>query len=567
MIYCRSSFSTILEIPGLLSKLILDNFYPSFDLYNDLVLNNKLIEFEDYIYNLSGISVSDSLIDSSLTPKEIFDKLGYDFYECRTEDDINYFKRYYAKGEELCTFLSNRLSRCYVFWVVRRDALKLNREEYTKPSREDEYGTSVMSIQFDKSKYNRLSIKNRYNDTINNPDATYGNNLDNIYPGLTRSFYSTYGLITRSSLESNFYMNGYVYGSDKRFYKYNYCYNGIYYCTDNIIIDNDSVLKYPKEKYIIFDYFVLDLVNKKLFCYDSSINDSLSSVIGNIKYINIFNDNTNMCKYVNIINDSNDKFVITLSRDNKLIKFENDSCKELPDRFLIMNRYLKELCLYNLNSIGNDVLYSNTDLEYLKCDNVLFIGDDFLRSNVNLSFIVLPYCNSIGSYFLSSNRILSSIFIPNVLKIGKNFLFSNIFLNSIECNRLEYLDSNFLYNNDSISCIRFDSLVSVGNYFMFNNKRIDDISFDSLEVIGNNFLMNNLYISSVNLPCVKYIGKYFMSMNENINYIKIPNVEYIGNYFLYKNRNRIDVICNSNVRYENKVNKIFIDNISKGRTK
>lgn len=566
MVYCRSSFSSILEVPGLLSKLLIDNFYPSFDLYNDLVSNNKLIEFEDYIYNISGIKFDVSSVDTVLSPKEIFDELGYDFYECKSEDDINKFKKYYAKGEELCTFLSNRLSRCYVFWVVKRNALELNRDDYVCPRREDEYGTSVMSIQFDRSKYNRLSIKNRYNDTINNPDATYGNNLDNIYSGLTRSFYNTYGLLSRNSLECNFDMNDYVYCG--KFYKYNYCYNGIYYCTDNIIIDNSKVIEYPKEKYVVFDYYILDLVNKKLCCYDNSIDDSLMSVVGNIVSIKIYNDKVKMCKYINIINDREEEFRFVLSRDNKLIGIENNSCEVLPDRFLIMNRYLKELCLYNLSSIGNDVLYSNTDLEYIKCDGVLSIGDDFLRSNIKLSFIVLPCCKGIGSYFLSSNRILSNVFIPNVEVIGKNFMFSNIFLSSIECNSLRYLDSNFLYNNDSIKSIKFDSLVRVGNYFMFNNKKITDISFDSLEVIGDNFLMNNLNISMVNLPRVKYVGKYFMSMNENVKYIKVPNVEYIGNYFLYKNRNVLDVVCNDKVRCDDRVNRIFIDSIdTKGRIK
>lgn len=555
MVYCRSSFSSILEVPGLLSKLIIDNFYPSFDLYNDLVSNNKLIEFEDYIYNISGIKFDVGSVDTVLSPREIFDKLGYDFYECKSEDDINKFKKYYFKGEELCTFLSNRLSRCYVFWVVKRNALELNREDYVSPRREDEYGTSVMSIQFDRSKYNRLSIKNRYNDTINNPDATYGNNLDNIYPGLTRSFYNTYGLLSRNSLECNFDMNSYVYCS--KFYKYNYCYNGIYYCTDNIIIDNGKVIEYPKEKYVVFDYYILDLVNKKLSCYDSSIDDSLMGVVGSIVSIKIYNDKVKMCKYINIINDREEEFRFVLSRDNKLIGIENNTCEVLPDRFMIMNRYLKELCLYNLSSVGNDVLYSNTDLEYMKCDGVLSIGDDFLRSNIKLSFVVLPCCKRIGSCFLSSNRILSNVVIPNVEVIGKNFMFSNIFLSSIECNSLRYLDSNFLYNNDSIRFIKFDSLVRVGNYFMFNNKKLTDISFDSLEVIGDNFLMNNLNVSMVNLPRVKYIGKYFMSMNEKVNLVRVPNVEYIGNYFLYKNRN---------VRCNDKVNRMFVD-VIKGRVK
>lgn len=562
MLYCRSSFSTILEMPGLLSKILLDKFYPSLDLYNDLYSNNKIIEFEDYIYNLSGITINNSIIDSTHTPKEIFNKLGYDFYECKTEEDINSFKKYYAKGEKLCTFESNRLLRCYIFWVVKRNALQLKREDYLTPNREDEYGTSVMSIQFDKSKYNRLSIKNRYNDAINNPDATYGNNLDNIYPGLTRSFFNTYGLIAKSSLESNFSLDNHVYASDKKYYKYNYNYNGIYYTTNNIIIDSNKINTYPKEKYIIFDYFVLDLVNKQLYCYDNKIEESFPKVIGNIKYINIYNDKENNCKHINITNDKQEKYIITLSKDNKLINIENDTCQILPDRFLIMNRFLKQLNLNKITTIGNQVLYSNTELEYINCECIVNIGDDFLRNNINLSFIILPNCKKIGSYFLSSNRILTNISIPKVEEIGNNFLFSNLFIKNIDSDKLKIIGNNFLYNNDNIKVINLNSVIKIGNFFMFNNKKIEHINMNNLEIVGSNFLINNLNVIYINLPNIKFIDKYFMSMNQLISYINIPNIEYISDYFLYKNKCNIDIIYNKQVICENKVNKIIQDIIN-----
>ena len=50
---CRELFSTILDNhPGLLSKILLDNFYPSHDLYDDLVRMTYVLTFKNYIYNI-----------------------------------------------------------------------------------------------------------------------------------------------------------------------------------------------------------------------------------------------------------------------------------------------------------------------------------------------------------------------------------------------------------------------------------------------------------------------------------------------------------------------------------
>ena len=88
------------------------------------------------------------------------------------------------------------MKSCRVWFAVKKNVDEIKSEDFKKPRREDDYGTSVISIQFSKSKINYLSIKNRYNHTITdvNPDSTYGNNLDNIIVGLTQAFVETYNL-------------------------------------------------------------------------------------------------------------------------------------------------------------------------------------------------------------------------------------------------------------------------------------------------------------------------------------------------------------------------------------
>ena len=190
---CRELFPIILETKGLLSKIIMSKFARNYFLYDDLIENDMIEQFKNYIYSLVDVENKDYLsINKSI--KELLNEAGYDFYECHSESDIQSFRKYYAPGEELCTFTNgNRLERCFVFFAVKKNVDEIKRENFQNPERQDEYGTSVISIQFTRNGHT-LSIKNRYNHKVNNPDATFGNNLENIISGLTKAFEDEYNL-------------------------------------------------------------------------------------------------------------------------------------------------------------------------------------------------------------------------------------------------------------------------------------------------------------------------------------------------------------------------------------
>ena len=48
---CRELFPSILEEKGVLSKIILSNFYPNHNLYDDIIDNKLENNFKNYIYN------------------------------------------------------------------------------------------------------------------------------------------------------------------------------------------------------------------------------------------------------------------------------------------------------------------------------------------------------------------------------------------------------------------------------------------------------------------------------------------------------------------------------------
>ena len=271
---CRKLFPTILEQEGLLPKLLLDHFEANHFLYEDIVENDLVISFKNYIYSLVEVEIKKKIkVDKN--PKELLSEAGYDLYECHSEEDIQKFKTYYAENEELCTFNGGRLDDCYVFFAVKNNVDQIKREDFDYPQRQDEYGTSVISIQFEKDETHTLSIKNRYNHRVQNSDATFSNNLDNIISGLTDSFGKYYGLEQRNQNRYNFEIPGYVRANDGKYYSYNMEIDNVYYCPNNIVIKNFEVFRYSKDNCLLFDNFLLNLKTKEITTIDGNYDGFL----------------------------------------------------------------------------------------------------------------------------------------------------------------------------------------------------------------------------------------------------------------------------------------------------
>ena len=532
MHYCRECFPTILNVPGKLVEILNTHFYCVKDsLYNDIKENHKESEFNDFVYSNAGLKNEYDIRDVSKTPKELLDDAGYDLFECKTVEEVNSFKKYFILGEQLCTFLdpASRLENKYVFFAVKKNILDIKREDFLIPDRQDEYGTSVISIQFTREKNNHLSIKNRYNEVVNNPDSTFDNNLDNIIPGLTMSFYKAYGIREIYDENSEFQMEHYI-SIGGEYYKYNYKLNDIYYCTNNIIALNGKVIKYDPEKYIIMDYFIIDLVNKKVDVFDNKLRDSFSEVIGKIKNIEIVRGEKD--KKVYITNEEDNIFELTLSFDNKLIGIKNNMIDKLPNRFLISGEYLKNMEFSNVREIGNDVLYANTDLEYFNLSKAEVIGNYFLASNIKLTNIDLNKTIMIGDDFLKRNIIVESINFDSLQRVGNSFMFSNKWLSSIVIPNLSYTGKCFFKLNDKVLFASFPSLQETGDFFMNDAKNLRMFEADNLRVTGDMFLMANKELDYISLPNLIKTGKLFLAANQIIMSVNLPNLSYLPKYFL-----------------------------------
>ena len=504
---CRDLFPTLLEQEGLLPKLLLDNFKESRSLVKDIIANNLEEEFKNYIYNQVDVENNYEEIVSK-RPEELLKEAGYILYECHSEEEIQSFKKYYAPGETLCTFRGGRLNRCFVFFAIKENVDEIKRENFPKPQRQDEYGTSVISIQFTRDNSHTLSIKNRYNHTVNNPDSTFSNNLDNIITGLTNSFDKYYGL-HQSHLQNSFEIPGYVRANDGKYYKYNYEIDNIYYCENNVIIDNFKVKEYPKEQYVIFDYFILDLKNKKISLYYKVIEDSFPNTIGTIKDIKIENDKDNKNILIKTADSNEVDIIITLDKNNRIITYKNNKVENISKSFLEYNNSLTSIELPNVTSIGDYFLFWNTSLASIELPNVKIIGNSFLAWNNSLTSLELPNAINIGDRFLDYNNSLTSLELPNAKIIGDMFLYDTNSLTSLKLPNAKIIGDKFLYLNRSLTSIELPNATSIGDYFLQCNKSITSIKLPNTKSIGDHFLYKNYSLTSIELPSAEIIGYAF----------------------------------------------------------
>ena len=594
---CRELFPTLLETPGLLYRTLTSKFAPSRLLYKDIKEQKLEDIFKTIIYHTADNSEN---IEVNKTPAELLKEQGYTLYKCETEKDIQSFRHYYKRkdektlpkykewtippapnGEELCTFRGDRLNTCHVFFAVKEGAENLNREDFRgKESRQDEYGTSVISIQFSRGDHNTLSIKNRYNHTVRNPDATFANNLENIAEGLTKAFEKEYGLNINSAT-TEIDMPGYVLADDGKYYKYNYEDNNIYYCPDNIIIDNGKVIKYDKSRYLIIDYFILDMQEKTLKSYyiadefesdfykpECPNHDQKYSIIKNIKIEN--NDNNGKTITINgdiviVINDKNkiikykNEHITTvytdylgtisdieeidlpnvknisaffLNKAKKLKKINLPIVEEIGDEFLENNNILERINLPKVTKIGNGFLAENNSLKEIYLPIVEEIGDEFLENNNILERINLPNAKSIGSEFLYNNNVIKEVNIPNCIKIDEAFLYAAKNITSIDLSNVESITNSFMTNATLLSSINLPKCVFIGYGFLTNNSRLTNIDLPLVYEVGDSFLTYNHLIKKVNLPACERIGDNFLSNDQSLQSVNLPIVRYVGSDFL-----------------------------------
>ena len=109
---CRELFPVILENEGELLKILEKNSSHNCNSLYESITENKLeSEFKEFIYSEFDQKRECKEENEERTPYEILEEAGYNLYECKTEEDIQKFKKYYAPEEVLCTIKNGRKAK------------------------------------------------------------------------------------------------------------------------------------------------------------------------------------------------------------------------------------------------------------------------------------------------------------------------------------------------------------------------------------------------------------------------------------------------------------------------
>ncbi len=539
---CRDLFPTILETPGLLFKVLSDKFEYSKFLYDDIVDNGLINSFKEYIYSLIDCEENIEKIDTTKSPFELMDEAGYTLYECKTENDIQRFKKYYKPGEEICTFKGGRLNTCHVFFAVKKNVDEIVREDFKNPKREDEYGTSVISIQFSKGDSNYLSIKNRYNHTVTNPDATFSNDLDNIIPGLTDAFMRHYRYNVQNS-SNRFEIPNYVRTFDGKYYKYNYEINNIYYCANNVIIENGKIKEeyLDKNRYLVFDYFILDLKEKKIIIIDNSnkFDESFNEVINDlddlkIEIVKTKDGNKNIIFEI----DFGKKIIITIDKQNRMISYYDDINDYIPMHFFAYVGYItNEIVLNNVYGI-NDYFISNDEnvvfnLKKFYAPKLEIIGNCFMAPVESIENFFTPKLKIVGNAVLSDCTLVS--YDLSNLKIAGNGFLRRFERREIYLPKLTKVGGCFLDESSCIECVDFPNLKEAGSYFISKAPRLRKINIPKLSMIGEHSLKELFSLEELDIPCVEFIPNHFLQKAAVLKKLSMPKAKYIDTMVLSDN--------------------------------
>ena len=553
---CRTHFPTILEEEGKLLEILQANFSDTAaTLYDDIQSHNLVNKFASYIFEKFETEKKGRVITEK-TPYELLDEAGYELVECHSEREIQSFKKYYADGEELCTFNGDRLDDCVVFWAVKKNVGEIRRKDFESPERDDEYGTSVMSIQFSKRGSCRVSIKNRYNHTVDNPDATLGNDLERIAPGLTYSFEEVLrarGLELDSSKEE-FRIPGYIKANDGKLYKYNAHIGDKYYCPENIIIENGEPIQLEgQEKQVLIDCFVVDMEQKTIRAFDDSVQDSFTDSLTNIQKIEMVKDTDagDGSKKIIIYKEGQEEpIVITVDKDEGIIGYQNSELVEVGDNFLAHSLRVRTLDTPNIEKIG-DNFCEESSLEEINFKKLKSIGDNCCRYDRHLKKVNTPELVEAGNGCFSAAEQLMEFNATNLEKVGDDFcswasLEVADFPNMIsigkefcsECEPLKIANIPKLVeapdkclSNTSLEELNAPNLVKIGNRcFTYSNLSVVDLP--QAKEVGDNFCIRSYHTTQINLPEVERVGRGFCTGAYKMTSVNMPNLEVADEGFL-----------------------------------
>jgi len=414
-------------------------------------------------------------------PIKLLDRAGYNAFYVKTLKQQNSIKKYFKPGEELCTFNEpDRYKRNYIIHAVKKNVNDIKRSKH--PEREDEYGTSVISIQILKTG-GAISIKNRYNHTVNNPDHTFNDNPDNIISGLSMALKHKFGVdftVSNSKIPENYRL---INNQLVRFY---YEFDNVYF-GDRFYLDGSCITELDDKHEVMFDNIVLNTDFGKKTRSVLNIPDKSTDEL-----VRVINDEIAGCKVtkstekgeiiISIIDENKKKKELLRTKDDRITSLHLYRTKKLGDNFLLYNKVLSEL--------------DASKLEYM------------------------------GSYCFEYNQKLETLNMTGLKQMGICCFGFNKSLKKLDVSKLEYMGKGCFNNNEKLETLNISKLEIMGDGCFENNNSLKELNGPILGYMGSCCFEFNEILETLNVPELKEMGD---GCFENNNSLKELNAEVLEN--------------------------------------
>lgn len=475
--FCRSHFATLLETPRLLPRILDEHFEHSNTLLEDIKKSECCGEEGFIQYILSLGTVHQDKLKTSKSAIELFKDAGYTLYpECKDEDELQAWRKYYAPGEELCSFDGGRLETCRV-WFATRNPEEKRRE---RPSRQDPYGTSVISVQVSRNG-GYLSIKNRYNHSVTNPDATFNNNLENICPGLTYAFERDFDVNLKPQIANMPEIEHYVMSRDK-YYKFNYNIGETYYGVTNKIITWKIVMTLPPHQMLV-DYYAFDFQEKCIMDFRDEIVYDVDDLTYKDGIIFIKRNEVDVC--------------IGINKEHQIKEISSDNMTVGYDQFCYRMPYLERVSLPNLKICGSYCFSNCNNLKELNLPALLECEDGCFRGG-KIEKLSLPSLTTTGDKCLAVHKS-TKLDLPELRECGDSCLRELTLSDDLFLPKLEVVGNNCFSGIDFKKC-ELPSLTHCGDMCFLYSSSLTRLNLPNLNSCGKDCFRCLYPLKRVNVP-------------------------------------------------------------------
>ncbi len=502
-----------------------------------------------YLESLKQVEIMENPLSLMEDPFALLKKAGYDAFYADTLEKQNSIMNYYADMEALCTFKDpHRFKDYYIVHAIKEGADKLKRSDFRgKERREDEYGTSVISIQILKEG-GFISIKNRYNHTIQAPDNTFKSNPDNIIMGLSQALRDYFQVDFTSQpvdLDRDFIV------VEGMIYQYHTECNNTYF-GDSYCIKDNKVNFINKDYQMIVDNFIIDFRENKVFQPYETMPDAfpedavfllIKQEVKNKGKLTLKKMDGLNCIYLEdrcILKARNGEMVFLdlkvdgylensiFSHHRAIEEVHLENIKSVTYNSFKNCDNLRKISLPSCGSVCSFSIYHLPKLEYINLDKVTFLGERVLCDIGLVKEVSFPLLTCAGEACFAGMRQLKKIKAPKIRTLESAALGQNLCLEEVDLPNLIRLTYCNLYKCPSLKKISLPQLKYVGYRCLSINRNLQEVDLPKVISVLNEALSENENLMIVHMPSLKNIGSECFSKNQNLKKLVLNKVEEIG---------------------------------------